>query len=51
MNTNNAGSIMRSQYCCDSATDQSLCVMYDAFFSDWSVAESQQHYNLIVDPA
>jgi len=24
-----------SQYYCDSATNQSLCVIYDAFFSDW----------------
>jgi len=25
-------------FCCDSATDQSLCIIYDASFSDWSVA-------------
>jgi len=38
-----AGSTTKLQCCCDSATDQSLCVICDVFFSDWSVAESQQY--------
>jgi len=46
-----AGSTMRPQYYRDSATDQSLGVIYDTFFSDWSVAESHQHYDLITDLA
>jgi len=36
-----AGSTTKLQ-CCDSATDQS-CVICDVFFSNWSVAESQQY--------
>jgi len=27
--------------------DQSLCVMYNALFSDWSVAETTQHCDFI----